>query len=93
MTKDEYMKTQIELIEIGKRISLLRLHEFVEMISHSETAGPIVDPTLWRRASDNLRSLKRFAECLMRPQVAFAEFQQKVVNTAVAEFERKQKNV
>lgn len=69
MTNEEYQNTQIQLQMIGEVVSRLDLAGFLNRIDRAETMGPILDPTLYRRAAlglDKIQTLARAAYAFQR---------------------------
>ena len=57
----EYIAIQSQIITIGTLVADLDLNGFLQAISHAETMGPFLDPTLWIRGHRNLETIKRLA--------------------------------
>jgi hypothetical protein len=91
MNGKEYMTTQMRLIEIGKIADTLDFDGFLKAISNAETVGPIVDPTIYRKAMENLHAIKKLAEAGRPVKTAYGETFKAVMNTAVAGFMEKEK--
>lgn len=81
MTPKEYLSTQVAIMELGKKASTLKLDEFCELILRAETVAPMVDPTMYRKAQDNLQAIKKMAGAVMILQTAFAEMMIAVTQT------------
>lgn len=90
MKPDDYMKVQMTLLKAGKEISQLDLESFCDAISRAETLGPIVDPTLSRRAMDRLEKIKKVAQTARAFKHAFAELYDVIFKESFAEWEAKQ---
>lgn len=82
MKGSEYITTQMRLIEIGKIADTLDLDGFLEWINRAETMGPIVDPTRFMMAADNLRAIKKLAESVLPVKGAYQATFKAVMNTA-----------
>lgn len=64
MTDEEYQFTQNHLMTLAHLSRAVDITGFLERISLAETVGPILDPTLYLKASSNLHNLKRLAQAL-----------------------------
>jgi hypothetical protein len=58
----EYQMTQDILVSCAQVIRSLPLSDFLLMIERAEAEGPIIDPTLFRKAMFNLSAVKKMAE-------------------------------
>lgn len=88
MTDEEYQKTQDEIITIATKIEKLDLTSFLERISKANTLGPILDPTAYRDAFDNLRGIEKIARLLVSIKEYVPEFRQTVFGTLIREVEK-----
>lgn len=61
MTDDEYERTQTALQSLRAQVEVLDLDGFLARITHAEVLGPVLDPTLYRRAARQLDVVKRIA--------------------------------
>jgi hypothetical protein len=61
VTNEEYQCTQNHLQLIASIAATLDLGAFLSRIDYANTVGPIVDPTLYRDAMDNLGKLQAIA--------------------------------
>lgn len=61
MTREEYKATQEFIMNLARQVQLIDLTEFLNSISLSHAMGPIVDPTLYRDAHDNLSKIEKIA--------------------------------
>lgn len=66
MENDEYATTQAMLVHIRRVLENLRLPEFLEAIERAQAMGPILDPTLYRRAGGELSKIRALAEHALR---------------------------
>ncbi len=82
MNGKQYVQTQLSLLDIGKKASNLDLISFLKAISNAETVSPMVDPTLYRRAVDNMHAIKKLAKAAESLQTAFIELQEVIASTA-----------
>lgn len=71
----EYMEIQGKILLIGKSLTVLDLDSFLGKISRAEAVAPIVDPTLYRKAAENLLAIKNLAEALNNAKHKFDELQ------------------
>jgi len=69
MTNEDYKLTQEQIMMLGKLVQSLKLKEFIETINVAEAVAPIMDPTMYREAGNNLGSIKNMACSLRRFQV------------------------
>lgn len=65
MTNEEYRKTQTAILNLSKEICKLDIVDFLAQMNLAETAGPILDPTLYRRAQHNLEAMRELAKCFL----------------------------
>lgn len=82
MKKEEYIQTQISIIEAGKLIATLRLDEFLLKTTQAENAGPTLDPVLFEKAQSSINALKELTASMIPVQGAFKNFFEKVFITA-----------
>lgn len=68
LSGEEYMGTQALLLSCARMIRLLPLSDFLLMIDRAETTGPILDPTLYRKAMHNLGEIKAMAQGALKFQ-------------------------
>lgn len=68
MTADEYTEAQTQLEWLGSVVLNLPLDEMLTAIAHSEAVGPIVDPTLYIRASKQLGQVRELVEAFRAVQ-------------------------
>lgn len=64
MTNEKYQHVQDCLLSIAEMVIGLDLDRFLARIEQAESIGPIVDPTLYRRASKDLSEIKELATSL-----------------------------
>lgn len=86
MKPKDYLNTQMALITIGKHASTLDLDSFTAHIEKAESVAPIVDPTLYRKAQENLQAIKKLANAVKTVQTCHQELFDAVLNTEVAGF-------
>lgn len=84
-----YINTQMRLIEIGKIADTLDLESFLRCISNAEAVGPIMDPTMYMKAAENLAAIRKLAESVVQVKVAYEQTFKAVLNTAVHGFVKK----
>lgn len=65
MTPQEYLATQVALVAAAKAVFKLDLPAFLADICRAESTGPLLDPTLYRRAGGRLERVKRLARAAM----------------------------
>lgn len=61
------MVTQ-QLLMLGHLVKDLDLAEYIQAINRSDSVGPILDPTLWRKGHHKTELLKKMAEGLLQFQ-------------------------
>jgi hypothetical protein len=61
MTDDEYRQTQRKLMRLAVEVQGLDFQGFLERIAEAESAGPVLDPTLYRRGAAALAAVKEVA--------------------------------
>ncbi len=81
MEGKDYITTQMRLIEIGKIADSLDLDAFLKCISNAETVAPLVDPTLYRKAADNMNAIKQLAEAAKKLKHAYGVTYKAVMET------------
>lgn len=84
MNGKDYMQTQITMIQLGKKIQTLDIESFLKCIANAETAAPMLDPTLYMKACDNLRAVKKLAQAYQGVKTAMQETQEAVLRTTMA---------
>lgn len=89
MKGKEYLITQIQLLELGKKVELLDLDSFLQCIANAETAGPIVDPTLYMKGMTNLRALKNLALAFKQVKEQMPVVRDAVIKTGIAQMVQK----
>jgi hypothetical protein len=90
MNAKQYMQTQVEVIELGRRARSLDLDSFLRAINNAENVMPVLDPTLYRKAALNLSSIKRLAESLLNVKKAYDEVWEAVLNTSMSGYMEKE---
>lgn len=84
MTNEQYMAAQMALVKASSLLIGYDWDEFLKRITTAETMGPIMDPTKFRLAQDNLRGIKRLAETAREMKNANQELFKSVVETQMA---------
>lgn len=84
LSKEEYMRTQMQIISIGRAASTLNLDAFLADMSEAEAVAPMIDPTLYRKAIENMRAIKDLARSIQPVKEAFEKTFHAVVKTAMA---------
>jgi DNA-binding NarL/FixJ family response regulator len=84
MPQKEYVKTQMTMLQVGRTVATLDLDSFIRQIEQAETTAPFLDPTMYRKAADNMQALKAYAKALVPVKAAFEEVFRAVVKTAAA---------
>jgi len=62
-----HMVTQ-QLLMLGNLVKDLELAEYINAINRSDSVGPILDPTLWRKGHRKTQLLRKMAEGLLQFQ-------------------------
>lgn len=84
-----YIETQMRIIEMGKLADSLDLEAFLKCISNAEAMGPVMDPTMYLKAMDNLRAIKKLAEVAVKMKAAYGEVYKAVLETSFAGYMQK----
>lgn len=74
ISREDYMQTQIQLTLLAGIVHDLPLHDFLQAINHTDTIGPILNPTLWIRGERTMHEFEKLADALLPFQKAAAEF-------------------
>ena len=85
MNDQRYKHTQDQILEIAKMTIQLDIPGFLERISTAEAVAPILDPTLYIKASKNMAEIKMLAEGL----IDFSNTVEALKEKAVKELQRK----
>jgi len=72
MENKEYLAVQTAIMNIGTQLEGLDLEAFLRQIGRADTMGPILDPTLYRKAQNRLSAIREFAGALRQAQPKFA---------------------
>lgn len=92
MNEELYIQTQQQIMFLAQIVNELPLREFIAAGRRSEAIGPIVDPTLWIKASANLADVIRLAEALGKFQAEIERQVEKVTGShqeGYSEFQRR----
>ncbi len=66
MTKDEYTMQMDLLVAQARIVAEIDLEGLLDVISKSETVGPLLEPTLWTKGgSENLRAARELVEAAL----------------------------
>lgn len=65
MSDEDYVQAQESIVLLARLVQCIDLPGFLARISQAEAVGPILEPTLYRAAMDNLEAIKRLAEALL----------------------------
>jgi hypothetical protein len=68
MNEEQYIQTLQQIMLLVQIVNGLPLREFIAAGRHAEDIGPIVNPTLWIKASANLAEVIHLAESLRKFQ-------------------------
>lgn len=61
MNRIDYEMTQQQIVFIGSLVKGLPLDEFIAVIDHADSIGPILDPTLWMRGNKEMMKIRDLA--------------------------------
>lgn len=64
MTNEEYERTQQAIVYIGVQAIVLDIPKFLERIERAETAGPVLNPSLWMLGERGLMYVKALAKAV-----------------------------
>lgn len=78
MQKEEFLKTQMLIIKVGKTVSELNLESFLEMLEGAQVIAPAQDKALYAKAKANMDAIKELVKTLI-PVKAAQENVMKVV--------------
>lgn len=78
MKRKDYISTQAQLLILAQAVNNLPLCEFIEAITRAETIGPIIDPTTYLAAVDNMTAIKHLAQSLVPFKEAIRKLPQQV---------------
>lgn len=62
MADEDYLKTQRALMRLCVEVQGLDLDAFLARIAEAEAAGPVLDPTLFRRGAAAVAAVKAVAQ-------------------------------
>lgn len=65
MTEADYKKDLAKVINIGRAVEEINCEGMLKAICESESVAHIIDPTLYRKAMDNLHAIKRLVQALI----------------------------
>ena len=77
LTDEEYTAIQSQLVAFAGIVSDMRLEEFIQRISRTETIAPLIDPTLYMQAHENLADIKELASSLLPFQKAINKIKER----------------
>lgn len=86
MNGQQYITTQMRLIEIGRIAQNLDLDGFVKSIENAETAGAAMDPEQYKKSALALDAAKRLAQSVQPVKVVYAETFQNIMKTSAVGF-------
>lgn len=73
LEKEEYLRTQMAILTIGRTAKSLKLDRFLNQITNAESVSPMVDPVIYKKAMDNMKTIKKLALALIPVREAFDE--------------------
>jgi len=65
ISEEDYVQTQHSLTTLASIVTDMKLVAFINQANLAETIGPILDPTLYREAGQQLNDVKALAESLL----------------------------
>lgn len=77
MTNEEYMQTQLQLQALTTILLSMNLEGFLDRIEIADTMGPILDPTLYKKAGADFRTVQQTARAVHECQQKLKEIIQK----------------
>lgn len=89
MDSKEYLRTQATIVNMGLALRNLDLTGFLNQITKAETLAPMIDPTMYKKAQDNLTAIKKLATALLPVQLAFEEVWDAVLKTGMSGYMEK----
>lgn len=84
MTGQEYVTTQMRLIEIGRIAETLNLDDFIKSIENAETMGAAMDPEQFKKSALALAAAKRLAHSVQPVKVVYKETFQTIMSASTA---------
>jgi hypothetical protein len=87
MNASDYMKIQTTLMQVGRMLAPLDLDGFIAQIKRTHGLAPVIDPTLYRKAQNNLSALEDVAIVAATYQDVMNELSKVVLQTAVSNSE------
>lgn len=69
MTNEEYAGVQAQIVAFASIVDGIPLAAFIETGERALSAGPVLDPTLWRQGHGRLENLLKAARALRAFQV------------------------
>ncbi len=85
MENQDYLRTQIAVIELGGQASRLNLEEFVRTMNRAESIVPMLNPTLYRAAQSNFEAIRELARAALKLKAAHSVLIASAVSTAMNE--------
>lgn len=64
MDREEFEVISQQLLMFGNLVKDMELDKYIQAIDRADAVGPIMDPTLWRKAHEKTAILKQMAEGL-----------------------------
>lgn len=83
MTKEDYMKAQLEIVMLAKKVFQLPLEPFIAMIAKSHAEAPQIDAVLYKKAFANIKAMENLAKRMLDVKVQFMELQMAVIETTI----------
>lgn len=80
MDPKTYIMTQMRILEMAKIADSLDIETFLQCINTAKTAAPLLDPTLYMKAANNIDAIERLAKIAL-------QFKKELVNARVAFFD------
>jgi hypothetical protein len=70
MNDSEYIETQRQIMLLAGMAAGLDVRGFLERVEQAQSVGPVLDPTLYRAAADNLECVALLARAVADLQAA-----------------------
>jgi len=73
MNETEYLIQIQQTLNLARLVIPLKIHDALQAITHVDTLGPTMDPTLWQKAHKSLYIQKRVVQAALQFQLAIQE--------------------
>ncbi len=86
MTDQKYKATQAQMLALGLAADKLDCLGFLERVSTAETLAPVINPSLFQKASQNMEAIKQLALAFQQVKTAMEKLRMAVVETGVKKY-------